>query len=202
VVKAWGQIADECDCSINLVHHVRKGNGMETTAESARGAKAMTDAARSVNVYNRMTHEEAELAGVPIDQVGFYFRVQNDKANLAPPEKAEWFRMNNVDLANGDQVGVACPWQWPELFEGISTDNAKAVQRAVADGKWRKDPRSNEWVGHVVARALGLDTDNDRKRLNAIIKEWLKNGVLKEVEGQDEARRPKWFVEVGKWITD
>jgi hypothetical protein len=27
------------------------------------------------------------LAGVPADQVGFYFRTQNDKANLAPPER-------------------------------------------------------------------------------------------------------------------
>jgi RecA-family ATPase len=31
VVKAWGRLADECNCSINLVHHVRKGNGQEAT---------------------------------------------------------------------------------------------------------------------------------------------------------------------------
>jgi hypothetical protein len=30
------------------VHHVRKGNGTETNADSARGAKALVDAARSV----------------------------------------------------------------------------------------------------------------------------------------------------------
>ena len=202
VAKTWGRLADECDCAINLVHHVRKGNGSETTAESARGAKALTDAARSVIVYNRMTEEEAGLAGVPQDQRGFYFRTQNDKANLAPPSSAEWYRMNNVSLANGDQVGVATPWRWPELFEGISTAKAQAVQRAVAEGKWRKDPRAEAWVGHCVAGVLGLNVEVERERLKKIIAEWLKNDVLRVVEDLDEKRMPKPFVEVGKWISE
>jgi hypothetical protein len=202
VAKEWGRIADECDCSINLVHHVRKGNGTEATTDSARGAKALTDAARSVIVYNRMSEDEAGLASVPADQRSFYFRTQNDKANLSPPEKAEWFRMNNVDLANGDQVGVACPWKWPELFDGISTAKAQAVQRAVSQGNWRKDPRSGEWVGHAVAQIVGMNPEDDRKRLSAIIGEWVKNGVLKVVEKDDDQRRPRLFVEVGKWISE
>jgi hypothetical protein len=202
VAKAWGKIADECNCAINLVHHVRKGNGVETTAESARGAKALTDAARSVIVYNRMTDEEAGLAGVPQDQRGFYFRTQNDKANLAPPDTAEWYRMNNVDLANGDQVGVACPWTWPELFDGISTAKLQAVQRTIAKGDYRKDPRSEHWVGNVVATVLGMDPENDKKRIGRLIKEWVKNGVLVEAEGVDEKRMPRVFVEVGRWVTE
>lgn len=202
VAKTWGKIADECDCSINLVHHVRKANGSETNAESARGAKALTDAARSVIVYNRMSEDEAGLAGIPQDQRGFYFRTQNDKANLSPPEKAEWFRMNNVELANGDQVGVACPWKWPELFDGVSTAKAQAVQRVVAEGEYRKDPRSHNWVGIVVADVLGMNPEKDKKRLSAIVKEWVKNGALVEVERPDENRRPRLFVEVGKWISE
>ena len=110
--------------------------------------------------------------------------------------------MNNVDLANGDQVGVACPWSWPELFDGVTTDKTKAVQRAVADGKWRKDPRSNEWVGLAAAPILNLDPHDQRGKISAILKEWVKNGVLKEVEKEDEHRKPRWFVEVGKWITE
>ena len=202
VAKEWAAIADTCNCSINLVHHVRKQNGQEATADSARGAKSLTDAARSVVVYNRMTSDEAELAGIAPEQIGFYFRTQNDKANLAPPGKAEWFRMNNVDLANGDQVGVACPWSWPELFDGISTEKVKAVQRVIADGRYRKDPRAELWAGHAVAQVLGLDPEKDRKRISSIIKEWVKNHVLKEVEGEDGKRNTRWFVEVEKWITD
>jgi hypothetical protein len=202
VVKAWGRLADECNCSINLVHHVRKGNGTETNADSARGAKALVDAARSVNVFNRMSPDEASLAGVAEDQRGFYFRVQNDKANLAPPDKATWYRMNNVSLDNGDQVGVACPWKWPELFEGISTRHLIAVQKAVEAGEWRADPRSPEWVGFAVASALDIDADQSRKRISKLLKEWIGNGALEVVEKEDGQRHQRKFVVVGRWAVD
>jgi hypothetical protein len=155
-----------------------------------------------VLVFNRMTPDEAALAGVAEDERGFYFRTQNDKANLAPPDKAAWYRMNNVSLDNGDQVGVACPWKWPELFEGISRAKTQAVQRAVAEGQYRKDPRSPQWVGIVVADELGLNPERDRKRITSILKEWVKNKVLIEFEGEDEKRNTRWFVKEGKWIVD
>jgi len=202
VVKAWGRLADECNCSINLVHHVRKGNGAETNADSARGAKALVDAARSVQVFNRMSPDEASLAGIAEDQRGFYFRVQNDKANLAPPDKAAWYRMNNVSLDNGDQVGVACPWSWPELFEGISTRHLIAVQKAVEQSEWRADPRSSEWVGFAVAQALDLDVETSRKRISKLLKEWVGNGAFEIVEKPDANRMMRKFVEVGKWAVE
>ena len=202
VVKAWGRLADECNCSINLVHHVRKGNGQESTADSARGAKALVDAARSVQVFNRMTADEASLAGVAEDQRGFYFRVQNDKANLAPPEKAAWYRMNNVSLDNGDQVGVACPWKWPELFEGISTRHLIAVLKVVETADWRLDSRSPQWVGHAVAQALDIDAENSRKRITKLLKEWISNGALEVIEKEDDERHPRKFVVVGRWAVE
>jgi hypothetical protein len=202
VVKAWGALADECNCSINLVHHVRKGNGMEANADSARGAKALVDAARSVIVFNRMTPDEASLAGVAEDERGFYFRTQNDKANLAPPDKAAWYRMNNVSLDNGDQVGVACPWKWPELFDGLSTRHLIAVQKAVDACTWRADVRSPDWVGYAVARALEYDVESSRKRISGLLKDWIKNGALKVVEREDEQRHNRKFVEVGRWAVE
>lgn len=202
VAKAWGKLADECNCSINLVHHVRKGNGAEANADSARGAKALVDAARSVVVFNRMTPDEAALAAVPEDQRAFYFRTQNDKANLAPPDKAAWYRMNNVSLDNGDQVGVACPWKWPELFEGISKHHLVATQKAVEQGEWRADPRSSEWVGYAIAKVLDLDPETSRKRIAKVLKTWIENGALEVVEKTDNWNKPKKFVQVGKWVTE
>jgi hypothetical protein len=202
VAKAWGRLADECNCSINLVHHVRKGNGTETNADSARGAKALVDAARSVQVFNRMSPDEASLAGIAEDQRGFYFRVQNDKANLAPPEKASWYRMNNVSLDNGDQVGVASPWKWPELFEGISTRHLIAAQKAVEQGEWRFDSRSPEWVGFAVAKALDMDVEASRKRISNLLKEWIANGAFEVVEKLDAKSMNRKFVVVGKWAVE
>jgi hypothetical protein len=60
--------------------------------------------------------------------------------------------MNNVSLDNGDQVGVACPWKWPELFEGISTRHLIAVQKAVAARRMARRSTLREWVGIAVAR--------------------------------------------------
>jgi hypothetical protein len=200
VAKAWGRLADECNCSINLVHHVRKGNGTEANADSARGAKALVDAARSVVVFNRMTDDEAATAGIAEDQRGFYFRTQNDKANLAPPDKAAWYRMNNVSLDNGDQVGVACPWKWPELFEGISTRHLITAQKAIANGEWRLDVRSGDaWAGVAVARVLDLDPKKHGKRIAKVIAQWIENDAFAVVEKPDAWNKPKKFVEVKNW---
>lgn len=202
VAKEWARIADQCNCAINLVHHVRKANGNEVTAESSRGAVSLIGAARSVIVYNRMTKEEGERAGIEPDKRGFYFRTQNDKANLAPPEAADWHRMNNVDLPNGDQVGVACPWEWPDPFDGVQTWHLKRTQKLVSEGEWREDVRASNWVGIPVAQACDLDPKKDRGKLRDIIKQWLQTDVLRLVEKQTGARQSKWFVEVGTWFED
>lgn len=203
VSKEWSRIADICNCSINLVHHVRKTNGSEVTAESSRGAVSLIGAARSVNVYNRMTKDEAEKAGIDPKRAGFHFRIQSDKANLSPIEAADWHRMNNVDLDNGDQVGVACPWFWPDAFDGVKTWHLKRVQSLVGEGEWRLDIRSRDaWVGNVIADVLELDTKTHSAKIKTILKQWLDTDMLRVVEKEDKQRRPREFVEVGTWHTD
>jgi len=200
VAKEWSRIADVCNCSINLVHHVRKTNGAEVTAESSRGAVSLIGAARSVNVYNRMSKEEGEAAGILQANRGFYFRVHNDKANLAPPEAADWFRMNNVDLPNGDSVGVACPWEWPDAFDGISTRDLHTVQVAIAAGEWGESIQAKDWAGHAVADALSLDAEKDKHRIKSLIKTWIANKAL-VIEKQPTAKgREKPFIVVGDWV--
>jgi hypothetical protein len=203
VSKEYGRIADLCGCSINLVHHVRKQNGQEANADSARGASALIGTARSVIVYNRMTKEEGERAGIEPSKVGFHFRTQTDKANLAPPESADWHRMNNVELANGDQVGVACPWSWPDAFTGISTNHLKEVQRRVNEGDWRVDIRAGEqWVGVVISEVTDIDRERYAGRIKDIIKNWIQTDMLRIVEKEDRHRKLRKFVEVGTWHTD
>ena len=202
VAKEWSRIADITNCAINLVHHVRKSNGMEVSAESSRGAVSLIGAARSVIVYNRMTKEEGERAGIEPAKRGFYFRTQSDKANLAPPEAADWHRMNNVDLPNGDQVGVACPWEWPDSFEGVTPRHLQEVQAIVSKGQYRKDVQARDWVGKVVADVCGLSPETDRGRIKDILKQWVDTDMLRHVEGEDEKRNSRIFVEVGQWHTD
>jgi len=202
VAREWNIVAERTGAAVNLVHHVRKQNGESATADSARGASALIGKARSVVVYNRMTDDEANQLGVDEAERRYFFRVDNDKANLAPPETGDWYRMNNVDLENGDSVGVACSWRPPELFDGMTGAHLYRVQKAISEGDWRESPQSNEWVGIPVASALMLDHDDpkDRKKIVRMIKAWVKEGALEVVEMDDKKRMPRKFVVVGRWV--
>ena len=109
VAKTYGRVAELANCAIELVHHLRKIGDNEATAESSRGAGALVNAARSCRVLNRMTKDEAAMAGV--ENHRSYFRVGDDKNNLAPPTaESEWFQVESVNLPNGDNVGVVVRW--------------------------------------------------------------------------------------------
>jgi len=202
VAREWNIVADRTGAAINLVHHVRKGNGTEATADSARGASSLIGKARSVQVYNRMSEDEAAKLNVPEDERFFYFRVDNDKANLAPPERGDWYRMNNEDLTNGDSVGVACSWTPPDAFDGITVRHLYEVQKAVAAGKWRENVQTKDaWVGHCVANVLGIDVEQKhaRKRISILLNTWINEGMFEVVEEEVGHRKTAKFVVVLRW---
>jgi hypothetical protein len=167
VCKILRTLAEETGCAIEVVHHVRKSvNGQtETSVEDARGASALINAVRSARTLNKMSKDEASLAGIDEDKRGYYFRVDNGKANLAPPaEKSTWRRHVSVQLGNGkeiphvgDDVGVPTSWEWPDPSEGVTADEVRAVQEAVAGGEWRADVRADRWVGRAIADTFGFE---------------------------------------------
>ena len=210
VCTAFANIADECNCAFDLIHHVRKTNGAEVTVEDSRGAVSLLAACRSARALNRMSKDEAERAGV--SEPRSYFRAENGKGNLAPPEKAEWFNLRGVSLGNGtpgipfddgDQVAVATSWEWPDALASVTTKDLFAVQKAMQGGEYRADVQAADWVGKVVATVLRMDPDSreDRAKISAMLKIWIASGALKRVQGTDEKRRPRQFVEVGQWAT-
>lgn len=205
VVKEWGKVADQADCAILLVHHVRKGD-QEVTTQSARGGGAFGDACRSVRVLNRMSEQEAKNSGV--DNRRLYFSVLDDKPNLAPPaDKRDWFKLTSVDLGNdpfggigGDSVGVATRWEWPDPLDGISGSDFDRAAAAIKAGQWRANSQAKDWVGLPVAKALGLSlaVKQERAKVTGLIKIWRTSGALVEVEKQNERRQMKKFIEVAE----
>lgn len=210
VAKTWARIAEDTSCAVELVHHTRKDKGgSEVTVEDGRGAVALLAAARSARVLNPMTTQEAERAGVEAHRS--YFRVDNGKANLAPPsEKSDWHRFLSVDLGNGgglhqgDNVGVVTVWEWPDVFEGMKATHLLAAQHAVAAGRWRENVQAKDWVGHAIAKALNLDLGNkrDRAKVRGLISRWLDSGALARVNALDSKRMERTFIEVGEWASD
>ena len=211
VAKTIARMADETGTAWDLVHHSRKTGGAEITVEDGRGASALLAAARSGRVLNVMTKEEAERAGV--EKPRGFFRVDNGKANLAPPpDKSDWFALKSVSLGNGgpnpldqpDYVAVVTPWQWPDMMETVTVDHLRQVQAAVAASRWRENHQAKDWVGNAVAQVMNLDTANRNHKAKIIylLKTWLSTGMLVAVDGEDGKRNKRTFIEVGEPATD
>lgn len=206
VVAQIRAVADHTQSAIGLVHHIRKGNGEDATIDSVRGAVSLIGAARCARVINRMGKDEAERLGIDPLEARSLFRVDDGKANLAPPaDKTLWRRMEGVQLTNGDWVGVCTAFDLPEAFDGITVQTLLAVQNAIdrrcKDGRPPRfsDQSGHDWVGHIVAEFTGLDATDDAKRIRRLISDWIKSGALRKGSVMDESRRNRPTVEVGEW---
>ena len=184
------------------------GAGGEYSVDDARGAGAMIAAVRSARTLNVMTKDEAGKAGLAEHKRRSFFRVDNGKANLAPPaERSTWRRHISVQLGNGegiahagDSVGVVDTWEWPDPTEDVTPEDVRAAQEAVAAGEWRENSQAKDWVGKAIAEALEFDLAEPsvRAKVKALQRSWVKDGVLKVGRAKDAKREMKAFVEAGK----
>lgn len=209
VVKEWARVAKATDCSILLVHHTSKMAGAEVTVDRARGASALTNAARSVMTLNRMTDDEAQRWGIEPGEARRFVRCYDDKNNRAPPAgESDWFYLESVDLPNGegdnwigDSVGVAMSWQPPTAgpAEPLAPSVAVEVRALIAEGEWRESERAERWAGKAVAQVLGLDPDDkaQRARVKVVLKELLADGTLAKEERRDATRQMRTWIVVG-----
>jgi hypothetical protein len=166
-----------------------------------------------------MSEEEAARAGVENHKA--FFRVENGKSSMsAAPEKADWFQTISVELGNSDEfgnsdnVGVVTTWEWPDAFEGVTVKDLRAAQTEIAKGRWRASSQAKDWAGHAIAKAIALDTTSkapkaakakarmNRAKIAEMLKTWIGNGMFVEVEGLDDRREKRKFIEVGKPADD
>jgi RecA-family ATPase len=132
IVHLLSGIADSCDCAIEICHHTRKllAGNEEYNVDDGRGASAIRDAVRGSRVLNSLSREEAREVHIEEQQRAFYFRVDRGKANYLPPAtKATWRKFENVELLNGDQVGVVAVWEFPGS-QGVPSEQMAAAEQA------------------------------------------------------------------------
>lgn len=196
IAKAWARVARATACAIILVHHTSKAGAGDVSSASARGASALTSAARGVIVINKMPADAARSVGVPDTDRWRYFSVQDDKHSRAPAEQARWFEIVPVTLANGDNVGVASPWQIPSDVPLYSNDDVRAVQALAASNRLRRDFRATDWIGHAIGRVIGLDSYDrvNRVRLDRIARDWIHCGYFAIEKGQDKGRKDREYL--------
>jgi len=210
IVAEIRKVADLTKCAIGLVHHIRKGNGEDAGIDSVRGAGSLIGAARAARVVNRMSEDEAVRLGIDPSEAKSIFRVDDGKANLAPPAAAAVYRkMVGVQIANGEWVGVCVPYKLPDAFDGVSGKDARTIQRLVANARdagnpYRESAQSKNWIGVAVADLVDIDiTDKaGRNKVNTILKTWLKTNVLAVEKVQDiRQARDVSIIVPGEWIS-
>lgn len=186
---AWAEIGDACRCSIELVHHVRKGATVDIDA--ARGGKALTDAARVGQIMVAMLPEEAEKLGISEADRWRHIRLEDAKVNLSPRgTAARWFRLEMVELGNGtpdyphgDKVAALAPWEPPNVLGGSSPSALNQCLDAIAAGPepgtlFVASRRGGgvRWVGVPIMETLQLN----EHQAKPIIASWLDSGLLFE----------------------
>jgi hypothetical protein len=170
-----------------------------------------------------MTAQEAELPKIAPDERRRYLRISRDKANLVPPSKATWMRLASVELPNGDgsrpgdNVQAVEAWDYPQPFDGVTTDDMRWAREEIRRKAYRTSSRSPEWFGYALAERLGLgigdpETTHDRRDLNEkgnrkrifeIIRVWVANGVLAREERYNKDNRKDFeFFIPGNWNED
>jgi hypothetical protein len=128
VIREFARIANVTECAVEIVHHTRKpaAGQEELSVIDSRGAGAIINAVRSARVLNTMSKAEAEAASIDDVDRRLHFRIDNGKANMAPPVAARWYKFEGVELPNSDNVGVATFWPFPGQASALG-ETAEAV---------------------------------------------------------------------------
>lgn len=209
IAKAWASVARQANCAIVLVHHSRKLGGQNVDAESSRGASAVTNAARSVLVLNRMEGKEASGFGIAAEDRRRFFRVSNDKSNRALAGEANWFHLASVRLANGgplggDSLGVVERWTPPDFTPIYGNDLRAKIQAEISSDQWRSSISAKGWVGIAIAKIIGANLDDpaSKQRVKILFNDMLTKGQLRIEQRKDRNRKLRDFVVVGEPIKD
>jgi hypothetical protein len=177
---------------MHLWHHTRKSGGEKVTIESARGAIAFIDACRSARILETMSAKEHEqLAGIEPGMLapGYYFRAFNGKRNFAPPaEQSDWFKIESLVLANGDNVGVVTAWRYPASQAAIPPEAIERIlaeiDRGMPNGqRYSNDNAATTRAAWPLVRKHCPDKTEDQCR--HMVAAWIKNGVLYQKKYRD-----------------
>lgn len=144
---------------------------------SARGGGALVDGARSVRVLNRLDDSQAKKLN--LENSRSYFFADIDKANLTSSgNQTRWFEIVNVELANGDEVGVVKTW-WPETKQtSLSKETLQEIQTTIKEGEHRANVQSPNWVGNAIAPIISMNPKTEKDQIKNILTELISSGTL------------------------
>ena len=217
----WREVARRTNCAVLLVHHTKKyATGMAGDVDAARGASALIGIARIVATLFPMTSAEAELMGVPDEQLVDYLRYDDAKANLNRKSPfARWFHKRTIILNNAtdelpaDEVGALEPWSPQGLMDNITEEDIDRFFVKLDDGvldkngahtgdfftfKEERGDDLTRWAGKLLMVEFKI---TEKAQAKKILKDWMSSGRIVEAPKYYSKRQRKWrsCIHSSKW---
>jgi hypothetical protein len=128
VMSYYRHIASETGVAIFLVHHTRKdGDEADSRAgdvDVMRGASSLKDAARLCFTLAKMGKKTAKDHGIDDKAKNQLSRLDDAKNNFTLSDgKAKWFKMESVQIANGEWLGVPRSYDLPDVLNANKASN-------------------------------------------------------------------------------
>lgn len=157
VVQVCRRIAKETRCAVALVHHTSKGKHEYGNMDKARGASALIYGARIAHTLYPMTKKESTGYGIPEHRAPWFVRLDDAKANLAPPTvESCWYEKKSVKLFfdSDETTGALAPVKLDrveELLDKNATITAALFSIPRDDGG---SISLNQAVQHLIMEGL------------------------------------------------
>jgi hypothetical protein len=151
--------------------------------ETSCAIHVVTPHAHGDRMVAKVSRAEARAAGIRDAE-----RSQHFKAGAA------LYRMESVD-----GIDVAVPHERP-AFCFVHRDSVLASLAMTDSGPWRADLRSPDWLGHIVAKELGLEAANPiiAGQIETLISDWVKQGVVVQYTDQDANSMSRTFLKLSE----
>jgi hypothetical protein len=198
VVKLLAHIAYEANCSIVLLHHTSKAFG-QVNENSARGASAVVNAARSVVTINPVSKEEAEAFGIDEDEMANYIKLHDHKNNRISAVRASTFmKFESVMMKTSDgteeEIGVLVPEILEKIEVPVLTEYQVAqIQLEMGEGFDRAHFQSPNWIGHAIGKIcqISIKKGHNNKIVSKVISHlkddgWIQDGTTKGGNGNSK----------------
>ena len=188
VVAAFRSMARKLNIAILILHHDRKGNNAPGDMDRMRGASAVSGAVRVALTLSTMSQEEADKFGIPPEHRRRHFRIDGAKSNYGPLEDAEWWRLEGIEIPNGETVAACRPWSPPSVLSALSKEQCVAALHILNAG--------TEGFPYAVARKTGahwagsvlVEMGCNETQAGAFLAAWKAEGTLEEVDGKSPRR--------------
>jgi len=144
-------------------------------------------------------YREAEKLGIADDDKGWYLRLDDAKAKLAPPSGAQWFEREGIEIPRqigSEEVGALIPWEPPENPLHVTTATALQILNII-DSRWKAGKPFGKQGDRSLLKWIMKENSLTRLAVKNLLHQWDENDVT-AYEMFDTVRKMSGF-RVNKW---